>query len=600
MAFQSMDMTSLLRTASSSKMENKQMVLRPGQIISGKILEIFPNQRASVQLGNQQFVAQLQTALNLNGEYWFQVQTGDKLVHLKVLTDLPTSQPSQNQAANLLKQLQLPVTKDNLQFVKQLITSDTPFRPEELKQALQIQQGNGSKGSQPLLMDMMRRQLPITSTIYQAMSQEGKEPLRVQLDNLLATLTKSEANTPLLNRINSLLPMSKSTSIQNDFSAFLSKQVANGDQAVIELLKQAGISNGKEMGSQLANQQQGNVSTPTVISESQSAIITKLTTLFQTQLPLTNQRTYQFQKLMQVATNTNDSKMSSQQLQNVQTFLEQPGIAAKLADIFVGEAKAKFINWQQQPSLANLEPVVADLKRVAEQQVPKNIENKLTDLLASFPKESTSLLSPKDQFLLHAKQFMTFSGLDYEHQIIQENNKNIQQENSLKQLVLQALQTGQAGKSDLESLLQTLNGMQLASVREEAGFIQASIQLPGLYGIEKDIQIEFESKKDDDGQINAEYCRVVFYLSLEKMGDTMIDMSIQKRVVQLTIHNQHESIAPLLENVKPVLQSGLEKNGYQLSSVKYKQITSEIENSNSTPQKKESYSPIHQGVDFRV
>lgn len=731
------------------------MVLRPGQILSGKILEIYPNQRASVQLGNQKFVAQLQTALNLDGEYFFQVQSGNKLVHLKVLTDIPANQTSQNQASTLLKQLQLPVTKENLQFVKQLITSEIPFRPSELQQALQMQQGKDSKGS-ALLMEMMRRQLPITATMYGAMSREGKQSLNTQLQNLQSILAGTAENETLLNRINMLLPQASQTTGQNDLSSLLSKQIEKGDQAVVQLVRQAGIANTIATTTQsdqqtiltklntlaqsqlgLTEQQAGQFqkvfqyadtsggkispqqlqALQTFLSEPATAAkmatiltgnakqkfvnwqqqptlsnlvpvvaalkkvadqqVTKsvesklsdlsvsfskggnnaqlntqndlstllskqiktgdqatiqlvkqvgissgelnptnqqqtagintsidnqtafanLKALFQTQVPLTEAQSYQFQKLVQ--TNPSETRVSSQQLQAMQTFLEQPGVAVKIATVLTGEAKQNFMNWQQQGSLANLEEVFTDLKKVAEQQLPKNIENKLTDILAPLSRESGNF-SAKEQFLLHAKQFLTFSGLDYEHQLLQENSKNIQQENSLKQLVMQSLQSGQLGKSELESLLQTLNGMQLASVKEEAGFLQASMQLPGLFGLEKDVKVDFESKKGEDGQINPDYCRVVFYLSLEKMGDTMIDVSIQKRVVQLTIHNQHQEVAALLDGVKPMLQQGLEKNGYQLSTVKYKQITAEVENNSSILPKREAQSPIHQGVDYRI
>ncbi len=747
-----MDVSSTQRSASSSKVQQNQMVLRPGQIISGKILEIYPNQRASVQLGNQKFVAQLQTALNLDGEYFFQVETGNKLVHLKVLTDVPANQTSQNQASALLKQLQLPVTKENLQFVKQLITSEIPFRPSELKQALQMQQGKDSKGS-ALLMDMMRRQLPITSTMYGAMSSEGKQPLNTQLQNLQSILAGTAENEPLLNRINMLLPQTTSQTdlstllsqqigkgdpavlqlvrqagitnlltattpsnqetilaklnalaqsqlgltnqrveqfqkifqysdtsggkispqqlqalqtflnepstaakmatiltgnakqkftnwqqqptlsnlvpvvtalkmvadqqvtksvesklsdlfvsfskgsnnarmnMQNDLSTLLSKQIQTGDQATVQLVKQAGISSGELYP---INQQQTTGLSSSIDNQSAFA---NLKALFQVQVPLTDAQVYQLQKLFQ--TNTSEARVSSQQLQALQTFLEQPGVTSKIVTVLTGEAKQNFMNWQQQGSLANLEEVFTDLKKVAEQQLPKNIELKLTDILAPLSRESGNF-SMKEQFLLHAKQFLSFSGLDYEHQLLQENSKNIQQENSLKQLVLQSMQSGQLGKSELESLLQTLNGMQLASVKEEAGFLQASMQLPGLFGLEKDVKVDFESKKGEDGQINPDYCRVVFYLSLEKMGDTMIDVSIQKRVVQLTIHNKHEEVATLLDGVKPMLQQGLEKNGYQLSTVKYKQITAEVDNESSMLPKKETQSPIHQGVDYRI
>lgn len=43
-------------------------------------------------------------------------------------------------------------------------------------------------------------------------------------------------------------------------------------------------------------------------------------------------------------------------------------------------------------------------------------------------------------------------------------------------------------------------------------FIQASMQIPGgKLATNNDLYIEFESKKTEEGQINPDYCRILFY-----------------------------------------------------------------------------------------
>src|SRR5699024_5292306 len=62
--------------------------LRNGQIVQGKILKLFPNNRAQIQIGSQTLVAEITTALEVGNKYFFQVQhKKDQLVHLKVLSD---------------------------------------------------------------------------------------------------------------------------------------------------------------------------------------------------------------------------------------------------------------------------------------------------------------------------------------------------------------------------------------------------------------------------------------------------------------------------------------------------------------------------------
>ena len=394
MSTPSMGMSSLLHTGSSSKLGN-QVILKPGQILSGKVLEIFPNQKASVQLGSQQFTAQLQASLNVHSNYWFQVQSVNQLLHLKVLADKPSKQTPESQATTLLEELKLPITKENIAFIKSLIESETPFRSNELRKALQMQQGKSDNASQTVLRAMMRHQLPITSSIYNALVQAHGEPLEAQLQQLRTVLMQS--------LLSDSIP-------QSSMHHYLSSEVKNGDKMLIDLLKTSGIVS-KETSSTAINSildQLGGTREETNLA--------KLQTLFQRQLPFTDQHSYQFNKIMQSFPSLSDSNKVDQQLKALQTFLEQPGVAKKVAETLPNEAKAQFLSWKQQPSLNKLEPMLIYFKDLVDQQIPKNIEHKLIDILATFTKGS-SALSTKEQFLLHVKQFLSYSGLDYEHRI---------------------------------------------------------------------------------------------------------------------------------------------------------------------------------------
>lgn len=59
--------------------------LLPGQIIIGKVIRFFPNQMAEIQIGSQKLIAKLEIPLLANLQYWFQVQSIDGKIRLKMI-----------------------------------------------------------------------------------------------------------------------------------------------------------------------------------------------------------------------------------------------------------------------------------------------------------------------------------------------------------------------------------------------------------------------------------------------------------------------------------------------------------------------------------
>ncbi|MCQ6279680.1 hypothetical protein [Bacillus sp. EB600] len=68
--------------------------LRPGQIINGKIVRFLPNQMAVIQIGSQKLMAKLEASLLANQQYWFEVQSGEGKVHLKLVKGNSKAVPS--------------------------------------------------------------------------------------------------------------------------------------------------------------------------------------------------------------------------------------------------------------------------------------------------------------------------------------------------------------------------------------------------------------------------------------------------------------------------------------------------------------------------
>ncbi|MCZ0703411.1 hypothetical protein J2T56_000515 [Natronobacillus azotifigens] len=602
--FQS-NISSLLRaTGTTSAKPNQQVSLRSGQVLLGKVTQLFPNQTATIEVNNQQIVAKLQTPLDVGAHYLFKVQEMGELPQLKVMIETSTQQSIDEQIINLLKQLELPVTRENSQFLRELMEKEIPFRPTDLKQAIGlIQEKSGSKEQ---LFELIEKQLPITINSVKAVHHQKNTPLHTQLEQILLALDQagvsSEAETKLQNRVTSLVDNHSNKLSSEEITASLIKQIHAGDEELISLLKMAGVikkevnaTNTEEiieqLGRHITHSNNHASSSPKHVE-----IFEKLIELFQKQLPISEQESYQLQKFSKNALETTDNG-SNQSLQSLHNMLQNSVFHSKVEQYLPEQTKPLFMNWKNNQTPENLTPLLSDLVELSDQQAPKPMQIKLIHLLTQFQQTKEIELPLKDQFLLKTKQFLHFSGIDYEHRILHEQINQMEHEQSLKQSVLETLQAGTAHRSELETLLLTINGLQLASVQEDNNFMQVTMQLPAMFGAKDNIQLEFHSKKAKDEQVDSDYCRIAFYLDLETIGATMIDMTVQKRMVNLTIYNEDENIVPLLMKIKPMLQAGLAKNDYHLSNVRYQPFPEKQEHQKiRQPHPNQNY----RGVDIRI
>lgn len=156
-------------------------------------------------------------------------------------------------------------------------------------------------------------------------------------------------------------------------------------------------------------------------------------------------------------------------------------------------------------------------------------------------------------------------GLSFEHDLIQKQDPQLQQ--TLKPLLLQTLAQTQPGevRHQVQQLLTHLTSQQLNST----GPFQAMVQIPIQSGNRvTDLTIRWEGKKQKDGRFDPNFCRILFYLDLEHLQATAVDVNIQKRLINIRIFNETHDLQDLIERFEPLLQEKLELAGYQLSSVK--------------------------------
>src|SRR5699024_9386571 len=102
---------------------------------------------------------------------------------------------------------------------------------------------------------------------------------------------------------------------------------------------------------------------------------------------------------------------------------------------------------------------------------------------------------------------------------------------------------------------------------------QASLQIPGeKLALNSDLHLDIEGEKTENGMVNPNHCRILFYLDLKNLKETIIDMHIQKRTVAVTIINDEENLQVESHYLQPMLKDCLVTIEYNLTKVTIKPL----------------------------
>ncbi|KGX83691.1 Vir family protein [Pontibacillus marinus] len=624
-----------LRTTSTQS--TKQASLKPGQMVTGKVLKLFPGQKALIQIGTKQMSAQLQAALNLHGQYMFQVESAEDLVHLKVLGDSPAGQGDRS-VSSLLSQLGMTYQKDRASLVQQLIKQNIPFSQSDLKQAFPLlEKYNASPETKNVLLEMMNKKLPLKESIFLALrermgnsptltsslqSLNGLEASNTEGSQSISKSTLSQSNQSFSQQLTSLMGRSSEVQNQTTYSLLQKAQLIPNNKNQVNWSEQVkSWLNSTDVKGSATHLQNAPLS-----QTNEEAIARRLVELFQKQLPIAKGNQQQLRTFSQnlahiiEGTHTSSQKQSQalHQVRQTSTMFQQEGMLNKLSSQLEQQGVTKEVlrNFfsqlqnvqsvdQAKQTLGRLQQVFQAVQDVTNSQLTKHESRTLMPLLSSVQQEHSAMLpTGKDYFLTQLKSVMQQSGLNYEHQMInqQDGVELAKSEHTLKGSILQSLHDSLPSQvSDkLSSILNHLNGMVL-SVQDSDQTLQMNLQLPGnWFGIEQDLIMDLEGRKNEQDEIDPDYCHILFYLQLQSLDETVIDMRIQKRIVQLSLYTDNDQAENLIKSFKPMLEEGLEKLDYKLSTVRHRSLETEAKSSDMAAKQRYS-SPYSQGgVDFRI
>ncbi len=584
----------------SSQVSNSTQTLRPGQIVQGKIGKLFSNNKAQIQLGSQKLIAQLEASLTIGGKYHFQVQASDNVIHLKVIGEQLKNQANVN-IMSLMRQLGLNTTKSNIALMQSLISEKIPFSKEQLQKSFQLLEGAKNKSqAHQIVKDMIAARLPITDSVFQALASKNTNGMTDQIKSLLQQLRQDSNQTQLHQRlINRLSQMTELPSNQVIVKQIIS-QASTNNQQLFNVLKGSGVVD---------------ASADFSTWKSEWAAFAKgdnLTSGKYAKLPFQLNNLEATRGLEHMSNNGTSLRATSKAI--IQSFGHSVETAAANNTALPGQDFAQL----KQQLTKTVMPLLSDTQQ---QQLTKLIENNPTqmrqllsvlrtmassdtyadiDSVLTTMKLGESFLnsSPKEQFLSQIQQVLRFTGLNYENQLA--NNMAQQQSATIKSMLMQILQQSDGTVHDRsQQLLNFINGMQIQSVNDTTNSLQASLQIPAeKLGLPNDMQLDFEGKRTEDGKINPDFCRIIFYLELANLNETIIDMNIQKRAVAITIYNDQSEMADYSTSLKPMVREGLESLNYQLSTITIKPIHEN--NLSDNDKHKTAYKNSYQGVDYRV
>ncbi|MBO1003822.1 hypothetical protein [Pseudogracilibacillus auburnensis] len=620
---------------------NGVTTLRDGQIVQGKILKIFPNNRAEIQIGAHKLVAEITTPLSVGRGYFFQVQAADKLVQLKVIGE-PLKQENSQNIVHLLTQLGIKGTKLNSQFMHALMNDKVSFTEEQLQQAVQMLEKAPSKtDAMQVLKEMIANHLPMTNTIFQALSSNQHTTISPLLHQLITELKQlphlQDSQQKLLTLLESIVERPLSSELQ------LVKQMFDAPQqreTIFTLLKMAGIVDINQQVSRLNNAvgqflqaNRNHISVEQFWNSFIGREIYKESSMSQTvEQPINSLKTnFQHttgQNIGEKEVGQFSSERSNQILQTLSTIVvnarEIQAIAAKIIGLFHHPLKTNTISSEQLATWRNMimdelipllptitkekiRPLFQQIKMENNTQLIQLLQmmaNKETykiaqDVLLTETKEHNSLYEPlQRQFITHINNYVHSIGLLDESQLkmhfssILEQGETIvnhKQPETVKSLLLQMIQQENVGSNErVHQLLHFINGMQLQSVQESNNFLHAALQIPGeKLGLHKDIFMQFEGKKTEKDQIDPDYCRILFVLHLHHLQETIIDMHIQKRIISVTIFNDIHDLTYNNTDLKETLAHNLNKLHYHLSTITWKPLHVPEQNETTKQPKKD-------------
>ncbi|WNS79743.1 hypothetical protein RRU94_19705 [Domibacillus sp. DTU_2020_1001157_1_SI_ALB_TIR_016] len=536
-------------------------ILKEGHIFSGKTIKLLPGQMAEIAALGQKLTAQLETPLQAGERYTFQVVSLDRGVSLRVLAENPAAKLPADQVSVLLEKMGLQPTKENMAFTAAALQNGTALSKSLIQTASGWLGKSGAEGIE-VVRFMLSRHLPITENVFQSLAAaRSTGSMTEKLGSLQQLLVQNGfKQSEAAKAIGRLLGETAETFAFKGTANEKAVQLASALQGTDTPEKAAAI---RVLGQSMA-------ANPSLAAQHGEALLAGIA---RSSEPSLNQKTElrPVQLLKQALSQLTGSSVSEKAVTAFKQALslslplghpERPALMQQLAQLADGFETGQSLSQRTAASLLQLASSAAV-------SLPDQAAARMAVLIGT---DALSFEEPPASSVL--RDAFRFLGVD--HEAVLASRENIQNApQTVKQELIKLMSDTMPApiKEAAEQLVGRLNAQHILSA--ESGPVQQLVlQSPLQFGEFKgDVTIKWEGKKKADGKIDADFCRVLFYVEMPRLKQTVIDMQVQNRIVYL--HIAAEIPGPLLKKISSPavdsLKEALEAGGYRLSGVSFKE-----------------------------
>ncbi|MGM8214452.1 hypothetical protein ACLIA0_02650 [Bacillaceae bacterium W0354] len=540
--------------------------LHDGQLVTGKMIKFFQGNKALIQISNHQIVAEVDTPLVANQNYLLQVKNTKPSIVLQVVRN-DAIQNSEEAANIIMRQFNIKNSRQVHAMLSQIFKNELPVKTNMVESLINLIKNNHG-GQYNVLKELIIRQLPLTQTVYKTVEQRLNQTLSFsQTIEQVQNQLMMELNTNEKIKLHQYLNLFSGKQVTNDqlFQSLIFQileEVGKGSETTFQLFKQAGIVQEQTTYHDWSKQWR------TWAQSNQEPIF---------QLKSNEKLPFQITTSMLIS--------SINELSNNQLPKAEINVLRSLVNLFNSDDKQMSVLADKiRPHLSILKPLLIQMTEHSSfvnhlvAALERGDINQISLLIGSAPGqqllEKLNSMMTKQVATIHERALtfwksMVLSGFDNRRStlisqqlkmFLQLSQSEGLQSNNLDypsiQTLLQAVK-GQASNQQLgdhiQKLQQIFQAIHLSFNEGERDWLQFTTHFPKeLLGLKEDLWMDFEGKREKDGKIDAAHCRVLFYLHLPNLDETVIDMQVQNRNVLLTIYNHKEH--QVKESIKPLLQ----------------------------------------------
>ncbi|TQR17413.1 hypothetical protein [Psychrobacillus soli] len=596
---------------------SKQMPMKEGQVVHGVIKKLYPNQIAEVQIGNQKVIAKLETPLKAGDAHFFQVTNSSPEVQLKVVTGpLTGGNTIPQQATQLLQAMSLTKTREMQAVTQFFLKEQIPISKDLLVQAEQLLKqlppGVSIKAALEGIQKMTELKLPLTTSLLEAvLSGKSTSGLQSSIESFKSALQQDSTISQALKNdvLQSLQKIAEPFRLPTA-GAIIGKQIEalqnheasiSARLPILQALKEVGVlplaaslSNPTPLPSQpsLPNSAgQWMAQLVEAAPTEKGAIVEQLRNWINMQPLLNAGQKEQLLSLMK-------EKSQAQPIHNalVKVFAGQSGQAIFQKDTNGLTAKEHLVTLLGKGQ--TLETVNQMLQQV-NTMIKSNSNSFNSQLITQSEQAVLNQLDGK-AFEHAMKEVLKTLGFNYEAKLGSNSEELRQIASQLKPQLVELLQNQAISASvrdGAETILNRMNGLQILS-GENGPQHQLLMQVPlEFLGKKMDATLEWNGRMKENGKIDADFARIMFYLQLETLDETVVDMQVQNRIVTVTVFNNDPHLQQVANTFKNALKDGLLSVGYTLSGVFTKTFEEQPLASKILPS---IASKETQGVDIRI